>query len=37
MPVSKFKQVLLDLNLIDDVEENDLISNLLKRPAQERQ
>mgnify|MGYP003386204243 FL=1 len=36
MPVSKFKQVLLELNLIDDVEENDLISNLLKIPLKDK-
>ena len=36
MPVSKFKQVLLELNLIDDVEENDLVSNLLKRPLKDK-
>ena len=35
MPASKFKQVLLDLNLIDNVDENDLISNLLKRPIKD--
>jgi hypothetical protein len=35
MPPSKFKQVLLDLKLIDDVEENDLVSNLLRRPIKD--